>query len=60
MIPTDNMYYNVLYVYILISNYYTKSDTNNKYQAKFTVLTPLNNSSTNVLSIDLTSYYNKS
>ena len=39
--------------------YYTKTDSDSKYQVKFTALSPLLLNSDNALSIDPTIFYNK-
>jgi hypothetical protein len=47
--------------YALITNVYNKTDSDNKYNLKYSVTSPLiYNTSTNILSIDLSSYATQS
>ena len=59
--PSVNMYYSAEYINTLISNYYNKTDSDNKFALIFTVSSPLYyNTTTNKLTIDLSDFYNKS
>ena len=58
--PSVNMYYSAEYINTLISDYYNKTDSNNKFALIFTVSSPLYyNTTTNKLTIDLSDFYKK-
>jgi hypothetical protein len=55
--PSVNMYYSAEYINTLISDYYNKVDSDNKFALIFTVSSPLYyNTSTNKLTIDLSDF----
>ena len=57
--PSTNMYYSAEYINTLISDYYNKTDSNNKFALIFTVSSPLYyNTTTKKLTIDLSTFYN--